>query len=280
MLFLERAVPTTVTLASANGFSSAVTLTCSDLPVGASCGFTPPTIPGGSGTSTVTIATGTSTPAGTYFVSIVGTSATRTHATLKMLTVTSATPPDFSLAPTSTATATVAAGQTATYALSLGATGGFSGNVALSCSGAPATTTCSISPATVSVGGATAAAATVSVATTARSELPLPTGNRSPREFPGRPTTLLAVLMAMLILAWTYTTRNDQLRRWTPVLTMLSVLVLGIALTSCGGGSSGGGGGAVPTGTEAGTYTITVSASATSGSTTLTHAVKLTLVVQ
>jgi FG-GAP-like repeat len=276
------ATTTTVTLGPANGFSAAVTLSCSGLPAGANCSFTPPAVPGGSGTSAVTISTGASTPAGTYFVSIVGTSATRSHATLKTLTVTSAPPPppEFSLAPASTATATVTAGQTATYMLSLGATGGFSGNVALSCSGAPATATCNISPATVSVGGATAAAATVTVTTTARSELPLPVGNHSPREFPGRPTALLAALMAILILAWICTRRKNQRLQWAPVLSMVLVLVLGITLTSCGGGSSSGGGGTVPTGTQAGTYTITVSATATAGSSTLSHSTKLTLVVQ
>jgi hypothetical protein len=177
---------------------------------------------------------------------------------------------------------TVAAGKTATYMLSLGAGGGFSGNVALSCSGAPAT--CSVSPATVSVGGVTAATATVTVTTTARSEVPLPVGNDSLRQFPGRPTVLLVFLMAMLVLAWTCLTRKNQHLRWAPVLTIMLVLVLGITLTSCGGGSSGGGGGGrggtVVTGTQAGMYTITVSASATAGSTTLTHTTKLTLVVQ
>ena len=111
------------------------------------------------------------------------------------------------------------------------------------------------------------------------SEVLLP-GNDSLRQFRGRPTMLLASLMAMLILAWTRMTRKYQHLRWAPVLTITLVLVLGITLTSCGGGSSGGGGGTVPTGTQAGTYTITVSASATAGSTTLTHTTKLTLVVQ
>jgi hypothetical protein len=46
-------------------------------------------------------------------------------------------------------------------------------------------------PAMVWAGGATPATAIASVATTARSELPLPVGNPSPREFPGRPTALL-----------------------------------------------------------------------------------------
>jgi FG-GAP-like repeat/FG-GAP repeat len=273
---------TTVTLAPSNGFSTAVTLSCSGLPGGANCSFTPPAVPGGSGTSTVTITTGASTPAGTYFVSIVGTSATRAHAALKTFMVTSAPPgpPDFSLAPASTATATVTAGQTATYMLSLGAAGGFSGNVALTCSGAPTTATCSVSPAMVPVGGATAATATVTVTTTARSELPLPVGHRSPREFPGRPIALMADLMAMLILAWICTKRKNQRPRWAPVLTMVLVLVHGITLTSCSGGSSGGGGGTLPSGTQAGTYTITVSATATAGSSTLSHSTKLTLVVQ
>jgi hypothetical protein len=194
----------------------------------------------------------------------------------------SGTAQDFSLATATTAgsTATVTAGQTATYMLSLAGGGGFSGNVTLSCSGAPATTTCAVSPATVSVGGTTAGTATVTVTTTARSQVWLPVGSDSLRQFPARPTTLLAALMAMLILAWTCTTRDNQPLRWTPVLTMVLVLILGITLTSCGGGSSGEGGGTVPTGTQAGTYTITVSASATAGSTTLTHATKLTLVVQ
>jgi hypothetical protein len=192
----------------------------------------------------------------------------------------SGTGEDFSLS-AGTTSATVTAGQAATYLLSLGAGGGFSGNVALTCSGAPTTATCNVSPAMVSVGGATAATATVSVATTARSELPFPVGNRSPRDVPVRPIALVAALMAMLVLAWISTTRKNQRLRWAPVLTMVLVLVLGITLTSCGGGSSGGGGGGtLPTGTQAGTYTITVSASATSGSTILTHAAKLTLVVQ
>jgi FG-GAP-like repeat/Abnormal spindle-like microcephaly-assoc'd, ASPM-SPD-2-Hydin len=187
---------------------------------------------------------------------------------------------DFAVSAGATTSATVTAGQTATYMLSLGAGGGFSGNVTLSCTGAPATTTCSVLPGTVSVGGATAPTATVTVTTTARSEVPLPVGHDSPREFRSRPTVLLASLVAMLILAWTCITRKNPALRWAPVLTMVLVLVLGITLTSCGGGSSGGGGGTVVTGTRAGTYTITVSATATAGSTMLTHTTKLTLIVQ
>ena len=106
-------------------------------------------------------------------------------------------------------------------------------------------------------------------------------GNDSLRQFRGRPTMLLAALMAMLILAWKFKTRKNQRLRWAPLVALGLVVGVGLTLTSCGGGSSGGGGGGpVVTGTQTGTYTITVSASATTGSTTLTHSTKLTLIVQ
>jgi hypothetical protein len=56
-----------------------VPLSCSGLPAGTGCSFTPPTTPGGAGTSMVTITTSVLTISDTYFVSIVGTSTTRTH---------------------------------------------------------------------------------------------------------------------------------------------------------------------------------------------------------
>jgi FG-GAP-like repeat len=268
----------TITVSRQGGFNGNVTLSCSGLTDGVSCGFAPASIAGGAGSSTLTISTTAETPPNTYAVNVLGTSGTVTSQQVVMLTVTAPTAPDFSVTPGSGGTATVAAGKTATYMLSLGGNGGFSGNVALSCSGAPATTTCGVSPATVSVGGATPATATVT--TTARSEVPSPVGNDSLRQFPGRPTMLLASLVAMLIVAWTCITRKNQPLRCAPVLTIVLALVLGITLTSCGGGSSGGGGGTVVTGTQAGTYTITVSATAPAGSTMLTHTTKLTLIVQ
>jgi hypothetical protein len=63
-------------------------------------------------------------------------------------------------------------------------------------------------------------------------------------------------------------------------LCLMLLLYAGMTLTSCGGSSSNSGAGGGTSGTQAGTYTITVSGSLVSGSTTLTHATKLTLVVQ
>jgi len=71
-------------------------------------------------------------------------------------------------------------------------------------------------------------------------------------------------------------------RQWRPQLlyglTFLCLLSVGVTMSAWGGGSnsSTGGGG----GTPAGTYTLTVTGSFTSGSTTLTNNTKLTLVVQ
>ncbi len=92
----------------------------------------------------------------------------------------------------------------------------------------------------------------------------------------------------MVLAAWLVTAlalfsldraRGSQRFGWAPAVTMALLVFAGLGLASCGGGNSSGGGGG-GTGTEAGTYTITVSASATAGLTTLSHATKLTLVVQ
>jgi hypothetical protein len=62
-------------------------------------------------------------------------------------------------------------------------------------------------------------------------------------------------------------------------LALFLFLCTGIMMSGCGGGSSSGGGGGNQ-GTPAGTYTIAVSGTFASGSTSLTHIVNLKLVVQ
>ena len=264
----------TITLTPQGGFAGTVTLSCTGLPVDASCNFVPPSVPNSSGTSTLTITTTTATPENTYSVAVIGMSGSMAHQTsIPLVIAAAAPPPDFSIATASPATATVSPGQTATYMLSLAATGGFSGSVALTCSGAPAAATCSVSPAMVSV-SATPANPTVTVTTTASSQVVLLDGGDALRRI-HRLELTLGSLVVMLILGRIYRTRVGLQLRWAPAMAIASLLCVGITLISCGGGSSGGGGG-----TQAGTYTITVSASATSGSTTLTHSTKLTLVVQ
>jgi hypothetical protein len=91
---------------------------------------------------------------------------------------------------------------------------------------------------------------------------------------------LFLYVVAVLAIASLYRSRANPQVRWAPMLAMTLLLCVGLTLTSCGGGTSGGGGGGtVVTGTQAGTYTITVSASAAAGPATLTHNTKLTLIV-
>ena len=261
----------TITVMPANGFSGNVALTCSGLPSGASCSFLPASLPNGSGTSALTVTTSASTPQGTYFVSVIGASTALTHERLLTFTVVST---DFSMA-VSTATATVTAGQTATYTISFASSGGFNGTIALSCSGAPANSTCIVSPTSVLLNGTSTPPATVTLTTKAASEMSPLVGPNTSRRINDLLVPLVS-LLAMLLIASLCATRRAQRFGWTSATAIALLLCLGMALTSCGSGSSGGGGG----GTQAGTYTITVSGSAASGSTTLTHSTKLTLIVQ
>jgi hypothetical protein len=57
---------------------------------------------------------------------------------------------------------------------------------------------------------------------------------------------------------------------------MALLACLALTLTSCGGGSSG----SSTSGTQPGSYTITVTGNFTGASTNLSHSTKLTLVVQ
>lgn len=81
----------TVSTASVNGFSGAVTLSASGLPTGATASFSPNNF-GTPGSSTMTIATSAGTPLGTSTITITGTSGALTHTTTVGLTVTTTTP--------------------------------------------------------------------------------------------------------------------------------------------------------------------------------------------
>jgi len=84
---------------------------------------------------------------------------------------------------------------------------------------------------------------------------------------------IVALLVSLARLA------EDRRRR---VFALAPLLLISIAmlLSSCGGGGSGGSGGGGNPGTPAGTYTLQVTGTFSSGSTTLTHSTNLTLGVQ
>ncbi len=184
-------------------------------------------------------------------------------------------PPDFSITSTGTTSVTVTAGSTATFtnAIVIAGQSGFSSAVALSCSTPfnATNTHCSISPGSFASGSGTA---TVSVTTMARGLVP----PSSPfTYFYPRPYLVPAVMSIMLALLWGFVrTRRRRLALSLPIAGL--ALFVALQIIGCGGG----GGGSTPpppppvTGTPAGSYMVTVTA--TSGS--LSHTSTLTLVVQ
>ena len=139
----------TVTVTPANGFSGTVGFAVSGLPSGASVSFTPSTV-SGQGTTTMGIATASATSAGSYTLTITGSSGALSHSVAVKLTVNSAG--DFSISANPTSLSIVR-GHSGTYTVSVAALGGFTGTVSLKVTGLPGRVTASFNPATVNGSG-------------------------------------------------------------------------------------------------------------------------------
>ncbi len=176
------------------------------------------------------------------------------------------TTPDFTVSGFS-ATAS-APGQSATSQIVLESVAGFSGTVDLTCkpSSASAQITCSLSPASVTV-SATGATTTMTMSTTAPHVLSGTSASARPHGL-GWLAAGGSVLFAGIFFAGVPSRR----RRYMAGLGLM-LLVFFAAGMGCGGGSSGS---SHNTGTAAGTYGITVTA--TSGS--LSHTANVALTVQ
>ena len=192
----------------------------------------------------------------------------------------SGTGQDFSVAPPAAApTATVKAGQTAVYMLNLAPGGGFSQQVTFTCAGAPAEASCVVSPNPAMLSGSSTTV-TVSVSTTAKSLAIRLAPKFAPLGFVKYWTLALEFLLSGLILFWLLQRKEKRISiGYATVLLLASAF---LTVSACGGGSSSGGGGGNPSvpGTTAGSYTLTVTATYTTGSSTLSHQTNLTLVVQ
>jgi hypothetical protein len=148
----------TATVTPSNGFNGTVNFSVSGLPSGASGNFVPTSV-NGSGNSTLSITTSASTPAGSYPLTITGTSGSLVHTTSVTLVVTSVNPPDFSIAATPSSRS-IARGASTTYTVAITGVNGFSGSTNLSVSGVPSKAQASFSPA--SIGGSGSSTLTIS----------------------------------------------------------------------------------------------------------------------
>jgi len=181
-------------------------------------------------------------------------------------TATAAADFEIATAKGSSSSATITAGQAASFNLAVTPAGSFSGMVSLSCTVTPAVTAppvCTV-PASVNVTQGTAAPVTAQISTTAA----VTAGSISPVNFTPRGTAIqwTTVLLASGLLFARYRRRKSAL-----AIPMIAVAFFGMA--ACGGGSSAG---SMTPGTPSGTYTATVTAK--SGS--LNHTAELTVIVQ
>ena len=173
-----------------------------------------------------------------------------------------------------TTSATVTAGQSATYNLQVTPIAGFNGAVTLSSTGAPSEATSRETPSSVTPNGVSASGFTESVSTTAPSFI----GPRiAPPNWPRLPDVrflyVLFSLLALLLMARFRGLAGLPRRR----LALAPALALVLIAAWAGGCATGGGAGAVVhhPGTPRGTYTVTVAG--TSGG--VSHTLNLTLTV-
>lgn len=143
----------TASISAVNGFTGTTNLSVSGLPTGATATFNPASLTG-SGSSTVNVFTSSSTPAGSYAVSISGNSGNLQHLTQVTLIVNSAASPDFSITPSPT-TRTAAQNTFTTYKVSIAPINGFTGAVSFGVTGLPAGVTATFSPTSVTTSGST-----------------------------------------------------------------------------------------------------------------------------
>jgi FG-GAP-like repeat/FG-GAP repeat len=142
------------------------------------------------------------------------------------------------VAPGSSASQAVTAGQTASYSLVFTPEGGFNGTVTLACSGAPTGANCTATPASFALSGATAMTATISVATTAVAFAP--SVPRSPVSFRLQfklPWPGLLVVTVLTIALLGIVAGRAKRPTWL-ALTAATMLVL--VWAGCSGGSGGG----------------------------------------
>ena len=266
----------TITATPATGFTGAIALTCavaaapSNAASAPTCSAASLNVSGtASVTGPLTFNTTTTTTPGTYTITVTGTAGTVSPTTTVLVTVGTGT---FSLSNSAAITVTSQGGTgSSTISVVPGTSNPYAGSVALTCAvtasptGATDAPTCSLSNTSVTLAGATLTS-TLTISTTAQTTAKLHVPLKSLFTAGGG-----FALAALLFFGVPVRRRSRNALRSIRTLRILSVTLLfammaGAAI-GCGGGSSGSsGGGSTPTGgTTTGAYTVTVTATPTSG---------------
>lgn len=260
-----------VSVTPASGFTGTVNFTCavSSAPAGAASPVTctPPSSVNVTGTTAVTastpltIASTATTTAGTYAVTVTGTSGSLTETDIVNVAVTAFVNPNatFTMTASAASPASVAPGGTSASSVTVNTSNGYSGTVVLSCAvSGPSNASgdaplCDVTSSAVAVGSATPV--TVLTIAEVTSELQWPKLGGKGRGWTGAGG---GVVLAFLVFLGIPARR----RSWRSMLGMVLALAALGSLAACGGGG-GGGQKITDPGTAAGTYTFTVTGTGT-----------------
>ncbi len=253
-------LPLAIASTAISGDFAIASSTCgSSLAVGESCTFVLFFAPAAAGARTGALTLSDNAPSGTQVISLAGMGI------------------DFSLVPNGATSVKISSGSTATFPLALSSLAGLNGNIALSCTGVPAHSLCTVSPSTAPLGNAVLVSVVVQTGMS-KAEL------HPPRSWPQRNEELLFAAMPLAWFGWRRRQRlHGSRKRALSLVTALSLCLAVSIFGGCGAArvipldGDGGAGSNIPaTPTPAGTYNVVVTG-ATAG---VTHAVNLTLTVQ
>jgi len=183
----------TITASAPSSFTSYISLACS----GGTCTFNPTSVYAGQ-SSTMTVTGLSATTSSPLNLTVNGTSGQQTASVTSTVFLA-----DFSLAVTP-ALATVSAGKSVRYTITVTPSNGFNQVVQLGVAGLPQATTATLNPPALALNGTTPATATVTLTTTVQSSLPrwlYPGGGIPPRLRALRPVPWVLCLAALALLA-------------------------------------------------------------------------------
>jgi Bacterial Ig-like domain (group 3)/FG-GAP-like repeat len=185
------------------------------------------------------------------------------------ITVTAPPPPAAFAITLASATGTVARGSNITDTVTITPTGGFNQAVTLACSGAPANSTCTLSPTSVTPNGTAAITSTL----TLTADTPIASFTRTRHDFEVAAILPLGLLGSAVI----FTLGRRRKINWSLQLLALAIVSTLLAATGCGGSHPSSSTTTPTTNTPTpGTYPLTVTA--TSG--TIAHTATYTVTIQ
>ena len=144
--------------------------------------------------------------------------------------------PDYSVS-AGPPSATIAAGSPANFTVAAAPVNNFNGTVTWSCTGAPAASTCTVSPPSVTLNGSNVATATVTLTTTARAlATPIILPRAAPPQHLWAPLTVFFAGLAVLLILCCFMSPS---RRPPGLAAAAGLLAVSLCTYSCGGYGNG-----------------------------------------